>query len=138
MLELRRELMVARRLSKLRNPVIFPRLCTFFEILKKKKLLKNRARVRESPPVSIRAERSSNGCPKELPINLQAELSSNLSANESLMDESRVKPEVEKQGHPDSLVLYRSLVWEGVLPDGFDSEFLKFYSKVSPAGRSAW
>ena len=34
MLELRRELMVARRLSKLRNLVIFPRFCTFFEILK--------------------------------------------------------------------------------------------------------
>ena len=49
------------------------------------------------------------------------------------MDEPRVKPEVEKQGQPDSLVLYRSLVWEGVLPDGFDSEFQKFYSSVSPA-----
>ena len=44
-----------------------------------------------------------------------------------------MKPEVEKQGQPDSLVLYRSMVWEGVLPDGFDSEFQKFYSSVSPA-----
>ena len=51
--------------------------CDFLTILhifrdSQKKLLKNRARVRESPPVPIRAERSSNGCPSELPINLQS------------------------------------------------------------------
>ena len=48
------------------------------------------------------------------------------------MDEPRAKQEVEKQGQPDALVLHRSLVLEGVLPDGFDSEFQEFYSAVSP------
>ena len=37
------------------------------------------------------------------------------------MDEPRAKQEVEKQGQPDALVLYGRLVWEGVLPEGFDS-----------------
>ena len=46
---------------------------------------------------------------------------------------ARAKQEVEKQGQPDALVLYRSLVWEGVLPDGFDREFQDFCSAVSPA-----
>ena len=36
-------------------------------------------------------------------------------------------------GVPDSLVLYRSLVWEGVLPVGFDEEFQRFYTAVAPA-----
>ena len=112
------------------EPCDFPTILHIFR--DSQKTPKNRARVRESAPVSIRAERLSNGCPKELPINLQAELSSNLGANESLIDEPRVKPQIEKQGQPDSLVLYRSLVWEGVLPDAFDSEFQKFYSSVSP------
>ena len=49
------------------------------------------------------------------------------------MDEPRAKQEVEKQGQPDAFVLYRSLVWEGVLPEGFDREFQEFYSPVSPA-----
>ena len=49
------------------------------------------------------------------------------------MDEPREKHELEDSGHPDALVLYRSLVWEGVLPDGFDKEFQKFYAAVAPA-----
>ena len=49
------------------------------------------------------------------------------------MDEPREKHEFEDSGHPDALVLYRSLVWEGALPDGFDKEFHKFYAAVAPA-----
>ena len=41
--------------------------------------------------------------------------------------------EVLEQGQPDALVLHKSLVWEGVLPEGFDREFQEFYSGVSPA-----
>ena len=62
----------------------------------------------------LRAELSTNGCPKELPTNLASE-------------------EIERQGQSDAVVLYRSVVWEGVLPDGIDEEFQKFYSSVSPA-----
>ena len=64
---------------------------------------------------------------------LRAELSSNGCLQEALMDEPREKHELEDSGHPDALVLYRSLVWEGVLPDGFDKEFHKFYAAVAPA-----
>ena len=49
------------------------------------------------------------------------------------MDDPREKHELEGSGHPDALVLYRSLVWEGVLPNGFDKEFQMFYAAVAPA-----
>ena len=42
------------------------------------------------------------------------------------MDEQRAKQEVEKQGQPNALVLCRSSVWEGVLPERFDREFQEF------------
>ena len=53
--------------------------------------------------------------------------------NETQLDEPRAKQEAEEPGQPDALVLYKRLVWEGVLPDGFDREFQDFYSAVSPA-----
>ena len=36
-------------------------------------------------------------------------------------------------GQPDALVLCKSLVWEGVLPENFVKAFQEFYSAVSPA-----
>ena len=79
-------------------------------------------------------------CPKELPSGSEpSEFHSfdELMAKQELHAQ-RSSSQVGREGPPDALVLFRSQVWEGVLPTGIDREFQKFYSAVSPAAERQW